>query len=178
MKLPLYQLILEKLLEIGEGVIDSFFPAKYPEARIWRSLLGVDSSYVFSKNSFSSILSKMKKDGFVERKHNKRNAIWSITSKGKKYLQRRSSEDIQPKSDGITRIVIFDIPEKQREKRRWLRRNLIEFYYTQLQKSVWIGDVPLPEKFFQDADILSLRDHLHVFTVHQKGTVDKIKNSF
>ena len=172
MKEILKDIILKKITEIGEGMLDGFFPAKYPEARMWRNILGLDKKYVFSKKNFSSIISKLKKDGLIESKGSKKRFLWSITKKGKKYLERK---DTLPKHDGITRIVIFDIPERERKKRRWLRENLLELEYRQLQKSVWIGDAPLSEKFYKDSDILSLREYVYIFTVLGKGTLEKDK---
>ncbi|MEK7149352.1 MAG: hypothetical protein AAB796_03050 [Patescibacteria group bacterium] len=163
----LRNLILKKVFEIGQGMLDGFFPAKYPEARMWRGILGLDEKYVFSKRTFSSILSKLRKEGLVERIGARKESLWTITQKGKNYIQ----NSISPKHDGITRIIIFDIPEKERKKRRWLRENLLGLEYRQLQKSVWIGDAPLSEKFYKDSDILSLREYVHVFKVVGDGTL-------
>jgi len=73
------------------------------------------------------------------------------------------------------RIVCFDIPEKERKKRRWIREELLSLEYQPLQKSVWVGFAPLPEDFFEDLDLLSLRDHIHLFSVGKKGTIEKVK---
>ena len=170
MKHHLNDHILTKIAELGGAMVEGFFPAKYPEAKMWRKMLGFDSSYKFSKQTFSSLLSKLKNDGLVERANGKKKAFWTITTKGKGYLERKK-DPIAKLHDGITRIVIFDIPEKERKKRRWLREHLLELEYRQLQKSVWIGDVPIPQKFLKDADILSLRDHVHIFSVLKGGTL-------
>lgn len=60
--------------------------------------------------------------------------------------------------DGKWRIIIFDVPEKIRGKRDLLRKELIEFGFMQLQKSVWAYPYALPKEFidlWKDADILS-----------------------
>src|SRR3989344_647220 len=111
MKRQLNDLILTKIAELGGAMIERFFPAKYPEARMWRKILGFDNSYTFSKQTFSSLLSKLKKDGLVERIASKKKAFWTITSKGEDYLERKNNP-VAMVHDGITRIVIFDIPEK------------------------------------------------------------------
>ena len=104
------QLLLKKLAEIGHGTINAFFPAKYPEARMWRKLLGLDPSYVFSKKKISSLLSKLKKQGLVERQGGASNSIWRITPNGRRFLRTRGIFENIPKPDGFMRIVIFDIP--------------------------------------------------------------------
>ena len=46
-------------------------------------------------------------------------------------------------------IVIFDIPEIRKNKRNWLRGDLMALGFMQLQKSVWFGPAPLPKKFIE-----------------------------
>ena len=81
--MKLKYLILEKISELGEAAMSSFFPEKYPEARAWRSLLSVGFDYKFSRQNFSVILSKLKKEGFVERMNSRQNSVWRLTKKGK-----------------------------------------------------------------------------------------------
>ena len=171
--MKLRHLILQKISELGEVVLDGFFPAKYPEARLWRTLLNTKPDYIFSKPTFSVILSKLRKEGFVERVESKQKSKWHITEKGKMYLKRKRDESFNPAKDGITRIIAFDIPEPHRKKRRWIREELLGLGYQPLQKSVWIGFSPLPNNFFEDLDLLSLRKHIHIFSVAKKGTIDK-----
>lgn len=59
--------------------------------------------------------------------------------------------------DGKWRIIIFDVPEKLRGKRDFLRKELKEFGFMQLQKSAWVYPYPLPQEFtdlWEDAGIL------------------------
>ena len=139
------KIILEKIVDLGGGMVNSFFPRKYPEARMWRNMLGLDDGYVFEKSNFSKVLNRLSKEGLVVRSGSKKKAIWSVTFQGKKFLK---NEFAYPKSDGRQRIFIFDIPEKDRKKRRWVRSELLAHGYEQLQKSVWIGDTPIAEDFF------------------------------
>jgi len=172
--MTLRQLILEKVAELGEGMLDAFFPKKYSETRLWRNLLGTDRSYEFSKSTFSSILSQLREDGLVERLNSKRKAVWRITKEGLHHIEQHTSYH-RPTKDGIMRVVSFDIPETQRKKRRWIREELLGLGYQLLQKSVWIGFAPLPEDFFEDLDLLELRDNIHIFSVTKEGTIREIK---
>lgn len=173
--MQLKQLILQKIAELGEALLDGFFPAKYSEARLWRGLLKVDSSHKFSKPTFSVILSQLRKEGFIARMNSRKKAKWRITPKGLEYL-RRARISAKNYEDGIMRIVSFDIPEKYRKKRRWIREELFGLGYHPLQKSVWVGFSPLPENFFEDLDLLSLKEHIHIFSVGKKGTIMEVMN--
>lgn len=51
--------------------------------------------------------------------------------------------------DGGWRLLIFDIPEKTRGKRDFFRRELNNFGFYPLQKSVWAYPHQLPEDFFE-----------------------------
>ena len=75
-------LILKTIFNLGAITTDSFFPAKYPQARIWRQLLGLNKSYKFSRQSFAVILSRLQKQRLIVRQ----NGTWSITSLGKKII--------------------------------------------------------------------------------------------
>jgi len=64
----------------------------------------------------------------------------SLSPKGELRLLRYQEElkPIPKKWDGKWRIVIFDIWEKSRKKRDFLRNELAEFGFVRLQNSVWI----------------------------------------
>ena len=174
--MKLKYLILEKISELGEAAMSSFFPEKYPEARAWRSLLSVGFDYKFSRQNFSVILSKLKKEGFVERMNSRQNSVWRLTKKGKIAIkEQEASSLLSQRNDGIMRIVSFDIPERERKKRRWIREELLGLGYAQLQKSVWVGFASLSEDFFEDLDLLSLREHIHIFSVDKRGTIAQTK---
>ena len=150
-----------------------FFPENYSYSRISREILGFNSvnnrSYLNKKN-FSNILSRLKRDGLVQRSDFKKRSNWKITSIGIKYIQQIEKEFIQ--EDDIQRLIIFDIPEKDKKKRDWLRGRLIVLKYKMLQKSVWIGNVPLPEKFIHDISLFKLQSHIHIFSIQRSGAIN------
>lgn len=76
-----------------------------------------------------------------------------------------------PKPDGITRLLMFDIPEDERKKRDRLRVQLIAVGFKPLQKSVWIGGCPLPEDLLKEWDTLGLTSYIHLVSLDKKGTL-------
>lgn len=163
------RLILEKIGEAGVAVLDSFFPAKYPEARLWRKILGLDSSYEFKRASFASRLSQLQSGGLVAKTRRSGKTLWRLTAEGRSALRGSRADQLKP--DGRRRVVCFDIPERDRAKRRWLRAELVACGYRQLQRSVWIGEVPLPTDFITDLDALGLHSHVHIFLVGDGNTI-------
>lgn len=121
---------------------------------------------------FRNTLSRLKKQGLAENK----NDIWSITEKGKRQIEYVLHSRISPKtSEGRIKkksmIVAFDIPEVDRKKRNWLRGGLISLGFIQLQKSVWFGPAPLPEKFIDELHTFRLVPHLKFFRATEENIV-------
>lgn len=165
-------MIIEKIAEAGEVFLDALLPPNYPEARLWRNILGLDSKYEFKREIFAAIISRLKAQGLVEGRKRGRKTSWRLTARGHSHFEEVSNEYAElPRSDGKKRLVVFDIPEIERRKRRWLRGELTSFGYTQLQKSVWIGETPLPEDFFDDLDTHQLRGKVHILRIEEEGSL-------
>ncbi len=170
--LSITRLILNKINEIGDITLESIFPRGRAESRLWRTALGLPNDYEFSPKTFSAILSRLKKQGLVVKNGNHRKSIWSLTKNGSDLL----IDEINslPDEDGIIRLVIFDIPESERRKRDLIRLELVSCGYNQLQRSVWVGYRPLPEKFVKNLDELKLKDKVEILSVNKEGTLGKI----
>ena len=166
------ELILGKISELGEGVIDAFFHASRPEARVWRGLLGFADDYKFSRRNFSRTLSSMAVDGLIRRNGSKQKGVWQITEEGKKNLRRNLAKIDNAKEDGKTRLVVFDVPEVERKKRRWLRGRLLELGYRPAQRSVWFGKRALPKQFMDDLRDFKIWQYVFIFEINREVTPD------
>ncbi|MEK9174882.1 MAG: hypothetical protein AAB725_02845 [Patescibacteria group bacterium] len=175
-KSSITKLILEKINEAGEITLEIIFPRHRAESRVWRQMLGFPTSYEFSPRTFSAILSRLKSQGLVVKKGNHGKSLWSLTKKGSDLLIDEISAGL-PQEDGLMRLVIFDVPESERGKRDLMRTELVACGYNQLQKSVWVGYRPLPERFIKNLDDLKLKDKVEIFSVNKKGTLDKFIES-
>ena len=94
---------------------------------------------------FYSLLNQLKNQGFIEKKRSgKRRSIWKISKKGLEKLkllkERKNSNKsllhYKKEEDNKLKVVTFDIPEKERHKRHWLRAVLTYLGFTLLQESV------------------------------------------
>ena len=133
------------LLFLGEATIETFLKPSYyadlPSGNF--DVLQPDKlkKKKFEKNTIKQSIRRLQKQGFVEKNGN----TYSITEKGKKlvnYVLRRK-KTLKQKWDKKYRVVIFDIPEKIRKERDWLRSELYLLNYKQLQKSVFVSKFPL-----------------------------------
>jgi len=67
------------------------------------------------------------------------------------------------KSSPKNLIVMYDIPHKMKKERDWFRRQLKNFNYVMIQKSVWVGPSPLPKDFRDYVKLIGLRKQLKTF---------------
>ena len=72
-------------------------------------------------------------------------------------------------------IVSFDIPEREKGKRRWLRAALASLSFSLLQKSVWIGTKGIPEEFMDALRERDLLRHVHIVGVKKSGTLERVE---
>lgn len=126
------------------------------------------------RNNFYSYLYHLQKDGLIERQRGK----WFINARGReKYktlLNRLPRKRYQKEADTSLKIVIFDIPEKEKAKRNWLRGRLIELGFKMLQKSVWAGKMKLPQGFLDDLRDLKMIQYVEVFAVTKSGSLRQL----
>ena len=71
-------------------------------------------------------------------------------------------------------IVIFDVPEKEKWKREWLRNTLRELGMKNVQKSVFIGKVKIPELFLENMRKLHAIDYVEIFEIGKTGTLKHV----
>lgn len=96
--------------------------------------------YIYSppdlkKSSLAQTLSRLRKAGFLEKDYSEGEIIYKLTQIGKD--KAILLKDIDEDWDGKWKLVIFDIPEKRRSARQFLRKKLVEWGFRKWQKSVW-----------------------------------------
>lgn len=146
--------VLATLLELGMASFEIFLnPSLYndPSPYIFENF-GLQKNIKKKKKikeiTIRQILRRLRKQGFVEKKGNK----YFLTRTGRlimEYVMKRRKA-LNVKWDGKYRVVIFDIPEKERKMRNWLRQELYLLNYQKLQESVFIGKYPLPADLIKD----------------------------
>jgi len=99
-------------------------------------------------------------------------SAWSITMYGRKEIAHTMIFAFIPnpfnEKEPHTVILSFDIPEKDRIKRNWLRNQIKIFGYKMLQQSLWIGPGPLPPVFSKRLEEMAIRKHVKTFKISKK----------
>ncbi|KKT29863.1 hypothetical protein A3G55_01625 [Candidatus Giovannonibacteria bacterium RIFCSPLOWO2_12_FULL_44_25] len=127
-----------------------------------------------AKQQFYSLLNHLKRHGLVEKRIIHNETLWKITLTGidkLRILKERGGLHYEPEKDNKLKIIIFDVPEKEKWKRAWLRDALRQLDFRILQKSVWVGKSKIPEAFLEDLRYRRLLNYIHVLEVSKTGTV-------
>ena len=163
--------ILFYLSEIGEGFLENL-PSSYPQFDMIKELAGVGSyrkarqNWLKKKTLQTNIL-RLEKQGLIAKEPKRK--VYFLTQEGKEiatYIKDRYGL-LSKKWDGKIRMVIFDVPEKKKYLREWLRRELFLLQYRELQKSVYIGKYPLPKDLYQEIIRERLDDYVFIFTISE-----------
>ena len=167
-------LILFTLNEGGKNFLRDL-PDSYPAFKTWKDVFGVNPKKKRLGNPEIKInLSRLEKQGLIRREP--KTKVYFLTEQGKElvaYIEDRYSV-LDKKWDGRLRIVIFDVPEKKRFYRVWIRGELLLLNYKMVQKSVYIGKYPLPKSFYQDIIRFGLNELVFVFTIDRVDKKDKL----
>lgn len=116
------------------------------------------------KSSVSESIRRLRMQGIIEKSADSDgNAILLLTELGKDYFGEREAWD------GKYKIVIWDIPEKNKRVRNLLRRKLKEWDFINLQKSVWVTKRNVTEKLRKLIDELELSDSIIVIETDDKS---------
>lgn len=134
-----------------------------------------EESYVdIERQRFYSLLNKLKNQGFIKKKQSEDGSLWNITKRGFEKLgliNKKKKPEYDSIKDNKVKIITFDIPERERWKRAWLREALSAQNFSMLHQSVWIGKNKIPEQFLEDLRDMNLIKYVHILEVNASGTV-------
>lgn len=163
------QVLLEEILKGPSRNIGSGYKRITNLRNFWDHL---DKLNDLEKNSVRTILWRLNKKGLVT----KRVSRYEITRAGLNLVKMvQEASDAETSWDGKWRLVMFDIPEKRRRDRHWLRYNLLILDYKPLQKSVFIGKHPVSEDCYKEIIERKLDGYIRLVTVGEIDNEEFIK---
>lgn len=130
----------------------------------WRvNFFGVPCFILKNKRSLQTTLYRLKKANYIESD----GEGWYMTERGKKYYKSRikfkTFGNPFKRSAPKDLLLIFDVPQEKNSHRDWLRRQLKEFDYIMVQRSVWVGPSPLPKEFLAYIKQIGIRGSVETF---------------
>jgi DNA-binding transcriptional regulator PaaX len=120
----------------------------------------------------------LKKSGLISQNRK----FFNTTDRGKKKLDELREKMLKnlplvdyPKEKAPQLVLVsFDVPEKERRKRAWLRDVLRYLDFKMVHKSVWLGKFKIPKRFVEDLRKMHLIDFVEILSVDKEGTLEKI----
>ena len=67
-------------------------------------------------------------------------------------------------------LLMYDIPHARKKERDWFRRQLKNFNFVMIQKSVWVGPSPLPVEFHAYLKRICLQKEFKTFKLAKSYT--------
>ena len=180
--------LAEEIMATGD-LIDAVLSSPYgaSQYRLQKELRKIENKRIDQERElekrrrFHDLLYRLHRDGLIERTLNRDNKrAWKITKTGENRLPDLKSNRPLPakqyskQNDGILKIVAFDIPEKYRRTRDWLRSALTNLGFEIIQKSVWVGKAKLPEEFMNALQDLNIVSFVEIFAVTKTGSLKKL----
>lgn len=129
---------------------------------------------------FNDFLYRLRKDGLITEARRDEKSFLALTPRGNDALQKLRSSILparkyENKQENLLKIIIFDIPEKEKRKREWLRNALKNMDFSMLQKSVWAGKAKLPKEFIKDLDKINILPYIEIFEISRTGSLQQLK---
>lgn len=107
----------------------------------------------------------MKRNGLIELETYYHKPIPVLSPQGKLAIKTNLPFKSYGTWDGVWRVVIFDIPEKERKYRWALRDKLTRLGFGKLQKSAYISPYPLLSPINRFASDLGIRQYLRFMEI-------------
>ncbi len=127
-----------------------------------------------SKRRLTIFISKMKRDGLIETGNNQ----FKISGKGidklGKLRNNLPGRFYERNHKGNSVIISFDIPERLRRKRNWLREVIKNLGFRMIHQSVWMGKGKIPKDFIDDLGRLEILEFIEIFEISRAGSLKKI----
>jgi CRISPR-associated endonuclease Cas2 len=125
----------------------------------------IDGAFKTSGRNFKQNIYRLKEKGLIDI-NEKEIKLTTNKSRLNAFLKYRYIYKNPEKDNKL--ILIFDIPEKQRKTRDWLRNQIKLWGFTMIQKSVWLGTGPLPNDFNDRIKLLGIEKNIRIFNIQSK----------
>lgn len=83
-----------------------------------------------------------------------------------------------PNRDGVWKLIIFDIPEKQRKIRDHLRSRLIILGFKKWQSSIWVSPYTIPKEIEEELKQLSLKFFIRLIKTTEINNTSDLEKLF
>lgn len=115
-----------------------------------------------SRSTYNSKLKRWKRFGVVRQKKTAEGYVFYVTAKAKT-LRRQPPTKIL-RTDGLSSLIIFDIPQSKNRTRDILRRELVKQGFTGIRESCFISPFKISENIIELVKELELQNNVTIFS--------------
>lgn len=177
----------EALAELFAKTIGKFIPREkrkpWVNTNFRQTKISIPSPKL-DERRFRQLLYDLKKEGLIT-PTNSPGKSYKLTHLGSAWIKKFSlAPNLPPKNYSVSNqqetaitVISYDIPEKLRIYRDWLRDVLRNLKLNPVHQSMYIGKVKLPPDFIKDIVQLKLDKYIEVFEITKAGTLLHRKQS-
>jgi phenylacetic acid degradation operon negative regulatory protein len=139
------------------------------------SLIKLLSNFGLSENSIRSAVSRMCRAGILKVRRNRSRSYYSLSDEGLSLMskgERRIFERKRTGWNGLWNIVVYYIPEENREARDRLRRELAWMGFGPLTTATWISPHDLTDEVIELAEKLKVKPYIQIFQTRDRDSND------
>ncbi len=130
------------MVQAIDGAYDMFSPRSFREV-LCPDVFRLKKYYARKKQrrSFSRFIYDLKAGGYLREKEVKNQRAFVITLKGVQKISMilRKTRTFSKRKDRRLQMIMYDIPEDEKDDREHFRNELLYLGYSKLQKSVWVS---------------------------------------
>lgn len=136
------------------------------------SLIKLLGNFDLSEHAIRSAVSRMVRAGLLKVRHKGPKSYYSLTEEGLQLLKEGEHRIFERKEngwDGNWYVVVYYIPEEQRDARDQLRQELTWMGYAPLSTATWISPRDLSKEVEALVKKLKIKDYVQVFRANHLG---------
>ncbi len=166
-------------------LISDYSEEMFPLTRIGAYRRLYAPKYFSMEDYFPSIVlrtvTNLARNGMAEIRETDMGRVVTLTEKGKREKLYYDLNILKPKKgkwDGKWRVVIFDIDEKRKEKRNFLRKYLTKLGFKLWQKSVWLNPFDCTSEVKYIREVLEIPDEVKMGVLEEVENEDELRKWF
>jgi len=139
------------------------------------SLIRALETVGFRSGTVRTVVSRMQRRGHLQSRRCGRHSFYRLTAAGHKEVHWGRDRVLLPPDDewdGRWTVVVYSVPERERQRRDALRCSLTRLGFGALAPGTWVSPRPLPPQANEAWDRLGVHDYLEVFRASHVGPSD------